>query len=253
MPRIVLDYYEKENKDYSNIPFDYGKYIENKKIQEPFKRFLEQEEKISNNEANHYWIEANDISDSGEKIRLLLQGAKEGSAVCAQELGLIYLGNGSSNMEVHGIQKNYKEAEKYLKYAAECGFNTAMGFLGLLYSQSDDDDIFWESFNWLCKAVINGEISFYNNVAYYCQGANSKKAFETYFAVYFRDICDKENRTALENLFLGWCFFEGICCVQNLDFAEMYWEEAKEQGDYKVKIRCEMLLEALNEIKRTLR
>ncbi|MCM1218528.1 MAG: hypothetical protein NC548_28910 [Lachnospiraceae bacterium] len=121
-------------------------------------------------------------------------------------------------------------AEKYLKFAAECGLPSAMGFLGFLYGEGKDDDKFLEGVRWLCMSIIDGAIAFYKKLGDICKVESTNTLFNLHFAVYFREICDKEMHTAKENQFLGWCYFEGMCCIQNLDKAKMYWQAGEEQG-----------------------
>lgn len=216
-------------KGKSSRPYNYGKYIDNKAVQEPFRQFLAQETKESNQKADHYWIEATDGNDISEKVRLLSQGISEGSALCSQELGKMYFAGDE-------VQKDLKKAEEYLWNAAECGLPNAMWAFGLICMDNDEN----MGLNWMCRAAVKGDINACQTLAKYAsQDAGRREQIEARLSVYYQEICDKEERKGEENQFLGWCSAAGICCVQNFDLAEIYWIEGKEQGS----IYCSALLD----------
>lgn len=65
-----------------------------------------------------------------------------------------------------------------------------------------------------------------------------RKKIEDRMSVYFKEIDVKEERNGKENMFYGWCYLCGICCVRNQDLATMYWLEGS-----KDNFECEALLE----------
>lgn len=226
----------KQRQDYSSIPYDYGKYINIPQIQKPFIQFLEQEKLTSNKEAYHYWTEANTAETLVKKISLLTQGAEKGNDLCAKELGEYYL-------KEDGVPKNNAKAEKYLVLAARCGIVDAMFHLGMLYMDKKDDKAL-EALDWLCKAAINGQPNAFACLARHLINPILCEQIEARIAVYFKKVCDKDECTAAEYEFIGLCFYTGICCAKNKEWAKQYWVQGEEQGN----LYCGVLLEICADI-----
>ncbi len=204
--------------------------------QKAFKKFLEEKKLPFDEEINRkYWIQIDETENINEKVRILLEGAKQGSVFCEKELGAMYASG-------NGVQKNLQEAEKYLRHAAECGNLEAMYLLGLVYT--NDEDRVLEALDWICKAAIEGNAAAYIKLSDYIKNKTLREQIELRLNVFYYTVFPKnpkENRTFAENRFMGWCAYEGICCIKNLEMAEMYWIEGKEEGDFI----CGFLLEKL--------
>lgn len=213
-------------KNYSQMESDYGKHIENPKIQEAFLRFLEKEEKKSNEAARHYWEEAFQLTDTDKKIKLLLLGVKEGDALSSQELGEMYI-------KGEEVPKDLKKAEEYLRFPAECGYSESMYFFGLICMQKGDKA---DCLDWLCKAAVKGDANAFMTLAKYAAEDTDKDLIEARLSVYFREVCENGQNDYKTNRFLGWCYMTGICCAQNLGLAKTYWKAGADQNDVRCKV-----------------
>lgn len=219
--------------NYSDITYDYGKNIISTDIQENFRKFLQVKDNTYNKDAdNEFYFKASEENNIQKKVKILKQGVQAGSALCALELGNIYLLG-------QDVTKNLIESEKYLIYAAKCGLPNAMNLLGILYTNFDEKVL--EALDWMCKAVIRGSVPGYKTIEYYAQNYDVKLQIEARLSVYFMEIYDKENKKGCENRFMGWCYYAGICCVKNKDLAKLYWEAANKQND----VYCSVLMENL--------
>lgn len=221
--------------DFSNIPHDYGKNIVNPLIQDEFLNFLNQKDVPHDKRLDsEWWGKAEETSDEGKKVQILKTGCEHGSVLCDQELGCMYA-SGSTY-----VPKDLEKAKVHLLKAAKCGFSTAMYFLGLVYMQ--DEDFVFEALDWICKAAVHGTITAYKSLNECAKNYTVKVQIEDRLSVYFRTICDKEEPNGKENRFLGFCYYAGLCCIPNLNFAELHWLAAQEQGD----IYAPLLLENPN-------
>lgn len=207
-----------------------GQDASREEIQAAFKEFLEREDKASNDEADEYWYQSEETSDDAEKAKFFAKGMEEGSALCAQELGKLYL-------EGKGVPKDLEKAEQYLQKAAECGLPIAMFLLGQMSLKKDAD----KGFDWLCKSAIKGNVN-----AYVCLGdyitadPKIRRQIEGRVSVYFQEIEHKTNLGGRENQFKGWCYATGICCSQDFDIAQASWIVGIEERDFGCKFLMDM-------------
>ena len=218
--------------DFSNVPHDYGKNIVNPLVQDEFLNFLNQKAVPYDKRLDsEWWGKAEETSNESEKVQIRKAGCDHGSVLCDQELGTMYA-SGSTY-----VPKDLEKAKVHLLRAAKCGLPSAMYFLGLVYMK--DEDLVFEALDWICKAAIRGDITAYKSLNECAKNYTVKVQIEDRLSVYFRTICDKEEPNGKENRFLGFCYYAGLCCIPNLDFAELHWLAAKEQGDIYVSLLLE--------------
>lgn len=185
--------------DFSKIPYDYGKNIVNLPVQRHFQAFLNQKNDTYNKELNDKWFQKAMLLDNiYEKVEILKDGSKAGSVSCAQELGSMYV----SGNEVVG--KDLEKAKEYLLKAAKSGLPNAMHLLGIVYTNYEN--LALDALDWVCKSAIKGALPAYKTLNDYSIRYTLRVQIEDRLSVYFREICDKDELTGLENRFLGFCY-----------------------------------------------
>lgn len=201
-----------------------------RQVQERFQQFLERQDAVSNNEADEYWIQSEDASDPAEKVRLLEQGMQEGSAVCAQQLGDMY-------MSGNGVPKNLVQAETYLQKAADCGLPIAMFLLAQICFKSSAD----KALDLLCRSAIKGNVNAYLQIAELASKEPVlREQLEARLMVFYQKVHDQKDPDRWVNQFVGWCCATGICCPQDFDFAQARWLLGIDQENFGCQFFMDM-------------
>lgn len=197
-------------------------------IQEMFRKFLQLKEEESNNDADQYWLQSEEEPNDLQKAKLLAQGMSEGSALCAQELGRMYL-------DGRGVSQDLKNARTCLQRAAVCGLPIAMLHLGLLETKTDAA----MGMNWICKSAIYGDVTAYHYLNSFVSGGEEvREQIEARMSAYYEEIHDKKDANARENQFMGWCYATGTCCPKDFEQAQARWIVGIGQESYG----CEFLM-----------
>lgn len=219
---------ETEGVNYSNTPWDYGKLIDDPKIQQPFSEFLfSPDDKYDERLYDKYFEEAGNANTMSEKLRILKNGANEGCIYCHAELGKMYVTG-------EGVSVDYEQAERHLRKAARCGLPESMFYLGMVYAKTEDRVL--EALDWLCKAAIRGEIASFRFLGMYSSNEVVKNQIEGRLSVYFKKVMEKEGTPGTDYRFLGCCVYLGLCCIRDTDKAQIYWMEGVESGDIYCRI-----------------
>ena len=136
--------------------------------------------------------------------------------------------------------KDYEEAAKYFRMAADRGFESAMCNLGVMYELGEGvKQNFDESFRWYKKAADLGEATAMNNLAFqYENGRGVAQNFEEALR-WYKKAADFGEATAMDNL--GYLYENGIGVKQNLYEAQKWYEKAVNAGNSKAQSHLETL------------
>ena len=178
------------------------------------------------------WIEIDKQrrEEKAEELRQLRMRAEQGNAEAQTDLGLIYeshMGMG----EEYGVERDYEEAGKWFRKAAQQDDADAQTFLGEMYryGRGGVDKDYKEAVKWFCKAVQQGSESAELNLGeMYADNWDVNKDYQETIK-WFRKTAQQGNTTTQYNL--GRWYAVGEDVPQN-DMEAVKWYRKAAEGGY---------------------
>ena len=190
-------------------------------IQEEFETFLNVPNKPYDKDLDEkYWTEVERNGYTGERrFQTYYKGFIEGGMLCAKEIGEMY-------MEGDYVEVDYSVASTCFERAAVRGHVGSMSRFAMAIFLEEDEDFYEDAMKWISKAVILGSVEGMILLSIWSAKFQGLRAYcECCLQLHYDKVIKKTEHTKPENRFLGWCAWTGLCCNQNHDMAEVYWDK----------------------------
>ncbi len=126
-------------------------------------------------------------------------------------------------------QKDYTEAVKWYRKAAEKGYAAAQTSLGWCYESGNGvQQDYAEAAKWYRKAAEQGNVTAQNNLGYCYESGHGVQQDYAEAAKWYRKAAEQGNVTAQTNL--GWCYESGQGVQKSSTEAVKWYQKAAEQG-----------------------